>query len=78
MDQYSAQRIARIEHEQMIRSLPPVPEFGSVTIYHPGWAERLGKWVMRAPRHGWVAIREHSRREAASLDTSLVEHVGQR
>ena len=78
MDQYGLQRIARIEHEQMIGSLPPVSEFGCVTIDHPGWAERLGKWMLRAPRLGWFAIREHSRREIASLDTTVIEHVGQR
>jgi hypothetical protein len=29
MDVYGSQRLARIEHEQMVRSLPTVPEYGS-------------------------------------------------
>ena len=29
MDVYGSQRLARIEHERMIRSLPTIPEYGS-------------------------------------------------
>ena len=78
MDQYGLHRVARIEHEQMVRSLPAVPEYGSYVIYHPGWAERQARRLLGALKHGWAAVREHTHEETASLDTSMVEHVGQR
>ena len=77
MDHYGLQRVAKIEHEQMVKSLPSVPEYGSYVIDHPGWAERLGDWLRRALGRGWAAVRTHIRRKAASLDTTLVEHIGQ-
>ena len=40
MDPYSAQRLARIEHERMVRSLPTVPEFGAPLVEH----KREKKW----------------------------------
>jgi hypothetical protein len=41
MDLYSGVWLARIEHEQIVKSLPTVPEFGNQVIESKGWLRRI-------------------------------------
>jgi hypothetical protein len=72
---YTAQMIARIEHELRIRSLAPIPDDGyPLADEQPGWASRQAGRLLSALRIGLAVLGrpikpEHDR----PLDPSLVD-----
>lgn len=59
MNEYTALRIARTEHELMVRSLPTVSEFGeNVIAEQPGWVAQQAGRVLYAVGSGLASLGE--------------------
>ncbi len=60
---YSVHMLARMEHEQMIRSLAPVPEYGEpVMADQPRWVSKQTGRLFHALESGLASIRERMKR----------------
>ncbi len=64
MNEYNAIMIARAEHDQMIRSLPPVSEYGeAVMTDEPGWSSRQVGRFFSALGNGLTSLTSRLKRQ---------------
>lgn len=77
---YDAILIARAEHDEMIRSLPPVPEHGeAVQAKESRWLSRQGERLFTVLGTGLIALGralKHGRGRALQASRTGQEQIG--
>jgi len=79
MDTYSINRLAAIEHEQRVKSIPAVPEYDAPNVeIQPGWALALAlRLALRFFRVlGSVRVPAPASNEASPLPQTIVCDFG--
>jgi hypothetical protein len=72
---YSVHMVARAEHQRMVRSVPPVSEFGEhIVAAQPHFLARQTARLLSALKHGFAVTRNPMRpRHDRALNVPLTE-----